>query len=167
MKDYGYVAFPNELNSELLHVEQVTQHLVEEKQQRIGRIEFALRFHIHQHELIEFFRLASARIAAEYSKLTFTSVWRDWQAVLQCVSTLRTLLDSKPTSVAQDYYLLHTAGAENVRLRLAIQYRIDAKTVWHRNKQRCEYMKKQMLPCLPAKRNAFLLRVHYSKLWKD
>lgn len=149
--DYGYVPVPNTYNSELFYLTQATTELVNEKESALGEDDnFMFHYQVNIQEVMAYFRIASSTDAIALKRKAFSGFrWhREMQAAKLCSSVLRGLIESKPTTVYQDYALLYSTQPSE-RLRLAVQFRIGAKTTLSRNLYACDHIIKVVLPCLP------------------
>lgn len=137
MGEYGYIPFPNPLNSQELHMNQVTSTDLERKLALLGpsvRVHFA----VQGPELLEFFQVASS------TREEPVGAWQSERNALSlCVSALRRMLDAMGTTVGEDYQWLHRPNLP-YRTRLAVMFRIDRKALLARNLYLCEQVQAAM-----------------------
>ena len=114
----------------------------------LGR-DFAYIFeYLNGPSIMRLFRLINARTEEEVDlHLRQTSWHREYRAAQACRNLLSKRYLNKPTSIAEDYGLLHTSSG---RKRLAIQYRIGQKKILIRTERFCSLVLSEILPCTPA-----------------
>ncbi|KAH9258199.1 hypothetical protein BASA81_003783 [Batrachochytrium salamandrivorans] len=140
MGEYGYIPFPNPLNFQELHMDQVTSTNLEYKLDLLGS-GVQIHFKVQGPTLMEFFQIASSTSEEQADSS------RSWQserdALSLCVSAFRGMLDAMGTTVGEDYQWLHNPKLP-YRTRLAVMFRIDSKALLTRNLQFCERVQSAM-----------------------
>lgn len=164
--EYGYVPFPNRLNTEFLYMDEAAPRnewlgdKVDATEWEHG--ELSLDYLVSGANVQKFFRIAVAAPRADESELDLGLDWdRERQAMALCVQVMRDKLERRKTTIGQDYLLLRSPG-HPTRMRLALMYRIDAKVVLHRHLYFCQHMHDNVLPCLAHTRSLVAQWRYYS-----
>jgi hypothetical protein len=156
--DYGFLVMGNEMNSERLYFPRDTAFR-EEKENIMGSSFCRLYYQIHPSEVLECFRLLSAPTSVGIDSFQIPGPkLKETVAVIECDRMLRELLAKRPTTIEQDYMLLHSSRGN---LRSAIEYRIEQKKVFLKTQRFCRQIKDEVLPCMTERG---LTRFKYAKL---
>ncbi|KAH9258200.1 hypothetical protein BASA81_003784 [Batrachochytrium salamandrivorans] len=169
--EYGYVPFPNLLNSEFLYMDEVSDSewlddKIEATEWENG--ELSLDYVVSGTDVQRFFRIAVATPRADDSELDLRFDWeQERQAMALCVGVMRDKLERRRTTIGEDYLLLHNPPSSlghTTRMKLALMYRIDAKVVLHRHLHFCQRIYGKVLPCLAHKRSLVAQWRYFSAL---